>query len=62
MPGVNIAGHVTIGKNVMLGSVCNIINMVTIGDRSIVGMGAVVLNEVKEGRTVIGIPARELKK
>jgi sugar O-acyltransferase (sialic acid O-acetyltransferase NeuD family) len=62
MPGVNISGQVRIGQSVLLGSGCNIRNRVVIGNRGQVGMGAVVLEELKEDDTVVGIPAKEIKK
>lgn len=58
MPGVNIAGEVNIGARVLLGSGCNIRNRVTIGNDARVGMGAVALKDVPEGKTVVGVPAR----
>lgn len=58
MPGVNIAGEVSIGEGVLLGSGCNIRNKVNIGHKVRVGMGAVVLNDVADSQTVVGVPAR----
>jgi sugar O-acyltransferase (sialic acid O-acetyltransferase NeuD family) len=58
MPGVNIAGEVRIGEGVLLGSGCNIMNRSFVGRNAQVGMGAVVLKNVGEGETVVGIPAK----
>ncbi len=58
MPGTNIAGQVTIGAGVLLGSDCNVRNGVTIADDARIGMGAVVLHDVNKGETVVGVPGR----
>jgi sugar O-acyltransferase (sialic acid O-acetyltransferase NeuD family) len=58
MPGVNIAGEVKIGEGVLLGSGCNIMNRRSVGRNAQVGMGAVVLKNVGDGETVVGVPAK----
>jgi len=58
MPGVNLAGSVILGKSVLVGSGVNILNSVKVGDYSKIGAGAVVIQDVAEGTTVVGIPAR----
>lgn len=60
MPGVNIAGEVRVGREVLIGSGASIRNQVNIGDRSRVGMGSVVLRDVSSGQTVVGVPAKPL--
>jgi len=60
MPGVNIAGAVHIGKEVLIGSGANILNGLHVADAARVGSGAVVTKNVAEGKTVAGVPAREL--
>jgi sugar O-acyltransferase (sialic acid O-acetyltransferase NeuD family) len=62
MPGGNIAGEVIIGECVLIGSGANLINRIHIGDACIVGMGAVVLHSVEKGKTVAGVPAKEIRK
>lgn len=57
---VMIAGSVTIGDHVWLSPSCCIKNGLTIGDSALVGLGAVVLNNVKPHSTVAGTPAREI--
>jgi len=59
MTGVNIAGNVNIGEGVLIGSGSNILNGISIGNFSKVGMGAVVIKDVVEETTVVGVPARE---
>ncbi|MDL5051584.1 acetyltransferase [Oscillatoria amoena NRMC-F 0135] len=62
MPGANISGNVQIGKKVLIGAGSNILNGVSIGDDAIVGAGSVVVNDVKSGETVVGVPAKPIKR
>lgn len=57
-----ISGSVTIGADVWLGPNCSIMNKVKIGDRSMVGLGAVVTKPFDENTVIAGNPARALKK
>lgn len=61
-PGVNIAGRVIIGECSFLGIGSTILESCAIGDKVIVGAGAVVLGDVPSGVTVIGVPAKKLDK
>jgi len=54
--------HPTIGNNVLIASGAKILGPFTIGDYSKVGAGSVVLKEVPENSTVVGIPGRVVKK
>lgn len=56
----DITGRVVIEDEVFLGSRASIIPGKKIGNRSIVGAGAVVVSNVPEGVTVVGNPARIL--
>lgn len=49
--------HPTIGDNVMIGAGAKIIGPVTVGSGSSVGANAVVVKDVPEGSTAVGIPA-----
>jgi sugar O-acyltransferase (sialic acid O-acetyltransferase NeuD family) len=60
MPSVNIAGAVNVGEAVLLGSGSNIRNGVFIGNGVRVGMGAVVIKNVNDNVTVVGVPAKPL--
>jgi sugar O-acyltransferase (sialic acid O-acetyltransferase NeuD family) len=62
MPGVNIAGAVKLQDGVMVGSGANIMNGKVLGENSVIGMGSVVLHDVASGRTVAGVPAKEIIK
>ncbi len=61
MPSVNISGGVSVGKNVLVGSGATILQGLTIGDNAIIGAGAVITRSVLPGKTVIGVPAHEMK-
>jgi sugar O-acyltransferase (sialic acid O-acetyltransferase NeuD family) len=56
----DITGHVRVADRVFLGSRASIIPGKTVGSRSIVGAGAVVVTDVPAGVTVVGNPARIL--
>ena len=62
MPGVNVAGNVTIGPQTFVGAGANIINNLTVGQRAVVGAGAVVISNVEPDSTVVGVPAKMIKK
>ncbi|MBR5539408.1 MAG: serine O-acetyltransferase, partial [Clostridia bacterium] len=50
--------HPTLGNNVMIGSGAKVLGPFTVGDNAKVAAGAVVLKEVPEGATAVGVPAR----
>ena len=56
----DVTGHVRVADRVFLGSRASIIPGKTVGSRSIVGAGAVVVTHVPADVTVVGIPARIL--
>ena len=62
MPGVNLAGNVAIGSQTFIGAGANVINNLTIGERAVIGAGAVVISDVAPGTTVVGVPAKMIKK
>jgi len=51
---------VTIGRGVFIGARCIVLKGVQIGDRAIVGAGAVVTRDVPAGHIAVGNPARIL--
>jgi acetyltransferase-like isoleucine patch superfamily enzyme len=55
------ARPVRIGTKVWIGTKATILPGVTIGDRSIIGAGAVVTKDIPEGSVAVGIPARVIK-
>ena len=61
-PGVTLSGGVWLSDGVHVGTGACVIQGVRIGESSTVGAGAVVLYDVPDHATVIGIPARVLRK
>lgn len=59
--GVHICGSTKIMNNVTIGSSCVIRDHITIGSYAVVGMGAVVVSNIPERKTVVGNPARILQ-
>jgi serine O-acetyltransferase len=54
--------HPTLGDGVIVGAGASVLGPITIGAGARVGSNAVVLKDVPAGATVIGIPAREVKR
>ena len=50
--------HPTIGNNVMISSGAKVLGPFKVGDNARIAAGAVVLEEVPEGATVVGVPAK----
>ncbi|MGM0441561.1 MAG: serine O-acetyltransferase [Elusimicrobiota bacterium] len=50
--------HPTLGKNVVIGAGAIVLGPVKLGNRSRVGAGAVVVNDIPEGATAVGVPAK----
>jgi len=61
-PGVKTGGRVKIGEGSYIYTGAVIIPDVRIGKNSIVGAGAVVLEDVDDEVTVVGIPAKPIRK
>jgi acetyltransferase EpsM len=61
-PGAVIAGNVHIGEGGYIGAGATVIEKVSIGDWAIVGAGAVVIDDVPPHTTVVGVPAKVLKR
>lgn len=56
-----VGANVHVGKGVHIGSNATIREKIKIGDYSLIGAGAVVLNDVPENAIMVGNPARILK-
>jgi UDP-perosamine 4-acetyltransferase len=61
-PAVAVAGGVHVGAEALIGIGARVIPGITIGDRAIIGAGAVVVHDVPAGITVVGAPARPIKR
>lgn len=60
-PSVNISGKVTVGEEAELGTGSQIIQGKSVGDRTIIGAGAVVIKDIADDCTAVGSPARAVK-
>jgi maltose O-acetyltransferase len=56
------ASRITLGNDVWIGGAAVVLPGVTIGDRSVVGAGAVVVRDVPPDTVVVGNPARVVRK
>jgi sugar O-acyltransferase (sialic acid O-acetyltransferase NeuD family) len=61
-PGAQLGGNVYVGEGAHIGIGASIKPGVKIGKWSVVGAGAVVVNDVAEGITVVGVPAKPISK
>lgn len=61
-PNAGVMGNVTIGAKTFIGAKALVRNNVTIGKNCMVGMGAVVTKDIPDNTTVIGNPAKPLRK
>ena len=59
-PGVKITGHCSLGECCNIGTNATILPKVKLGNHVTVGAGAVVTKDIKDGATVVGIPAKAI--
>lgn len=57
-----VGAHVVLEPGAYLGTNCSLLENITLGEWSLVGMGAVVIKDVPAYRKVVGNPAREIGK
>lgn len=57
-PGIR---HPQVGNNVVIGSGAQLLGPIKIADNARIGSNAVVVRDVPEGATMVGVPAREAK-
>jgi len=60
-PGSHIGGGTRIKTGAFIGLGARVVNAITIGERAIVGAGAVVLEDVPDNAIVVGVPAKVIK-
>lgn len=60
MPAVNVSGNVRLGRGVYVGAGAILLQGVSIGDRSVVGAGAVVNKSFEREKRIMGVPARAI--
>lgn len=56
-PGAVLGGEVSVGNDTLIGLGARVLPGVAIGAGCIVGAGAVVIRDVDDGSTVVGVPA-----
>jgi UDP-3-O-[3-hydroxymyristoyl] glucosamine N-acyltransferase len=56
-----IGGSTIIGDDTWIAPSSSLINKISLGKNVTVGMGSVVLKNVEEGATVVGVPAKNIK-
>ncbi|MCF6439038.1 acetyltransferase [Pseudoalteromonas luteoviolacea] len=61
-PNSSIAGHCEVGDLAWFGIGSNAIQQISVGKNSIVGAGSVIIRDVPENVTVVGSPAKVIRK
>ena len=60
--GLNMSGGVRVGDGCLIGAGATVLQYLTIGAGATVGAGAVVTKDVEPGLTVVGVPAKPLRR
>jgi sugar O-acyltransferase (sialic acid O-acetyltransferase NeuD family) len=61
-PGAHLAGAVRVGEGSLVGAGATILPGIAVGSWSTVGGGAAVTRDIPGGVTVVGVPAREIRR
>jgi sugar O-acyltransferase (sialic acid O-acetyltransferase NeuD family) len=59
-PGARVSGHCSIGDGAFIGSNASLLPGIQIGINAIIGANSQIVCNVKEGRTMVGVPAKTL--
>ena len=59
-PMVSVSGNVTVEDCVDIGTGANIIQGKTLGANCVIGAGAVVVKDIPQGSTAVGVPAKPI--
>ncbi len=59
--GSHVAGTVIIGSCTWIGAGATVSNNISICDDCMIGAGAVIVRDIKESGTYVGVPARKIK-
>ena len=60
--GVNVSSHAVLGCGCYIGTGATIMRKKTVGRSAVVGAGALVAKDVPPNVTVVGVPAKEIKR
>ena len=60
-PGAHLGGGVTVGSRSWVGIGASVIHAIQIGSDAIVGAGSVVVRDVPNGVTSVGVPSRAVR-
>ncbi|WP_455684773.1 acetyltransferase [Thomasclavelia sp.] len=60
-PNVTMAGHVKVGRKSFIGTGASLIDEIEIGKETIIGAGTVVVKDIPDHVTAVGVPARVIK-
>ena len=60
-PSVNISGNVEISECTEIGTGSNVIQQLKIGKNVVIGAGAVVVRDIPDNCTAVGVPAKPIK-
>jgi sugar O-acyltransferase (sialic acid O-acetyltransferase NeuD family) len=61
MPGCRISGNVSIGEETLVGTGVSILQNLRIGNKCRIGAGAVLINDISDGVTAVGVPAKPIR-
>lgn len=61
-PKVAMAGHAQISKKSFIGTSCTIIDDIRVGENVIIGAGSVVIRDIIDNVTAVGVPAKIIKR
>ena len=57
-PGSVLLGHVSVGAGCLVGARASVLVGCVVGDRVVLGAGSVVLGDLLDDATYVGVPAR----
>jgi len=60
-PGARISGNCSVGDFSVVGTNSSLLPGIRVGSQATIGAGAVVLNDVPSGATVVGVPAKVIR-
>lgn len=60
-PGVHVSGRVVIGEKCFAGTGAAFLENIHVVDNAVIGAGAVVISDITEPGTWVGVPARKLR-